>query len=196
MIHIIRIATRVLTSNPFLISCGSSLDFWLVDVGDFEKVLYQLPKKAKIQGVFLTHTHFDHIYGINEMNKVFPNCRVFVSKYGEEALFSAKKNFSYYYESPIIYGGQNIQVLCEGDSVELYPSVNMKVYETPGHCPSCLSYEVENNFFSGDSFIPGEKVVSKLPLGDKAKAQLSLHRILSLSEGMKVYPGHGQIVQR
>ena len=72
----------------------------------------------------------------------------------------------------------------------------MKVYETPGHCPSCLSYEVENNFFSGDSFIPGEKVVSKLPLGDKAKAQLSLHRILSLSEGMKVYPGHGQIVQR
>jgi glyoxylase-like metal-dependent hydrolase (beta-lactamase superfamily II) len=125
----------------------------LVDVGDFEKVLYQLPKKAKIQGVFLTHTHFDHIYGINEMNKVFPNCRVFVSKYGEEALFSAKKNFSYYYESPIIYGGQNIQVLCEGDSVELYPSVNMKVYETPGHCPSCLSYEVDNNFFSGDSFI-------------------------------------------
>lgn len=41
------------------------------------------------------------------------------------------------------------------------------VIETPGHCPSCLTYYTDNYIFTGDSYIPNVKVVTKLPYGDK-----------------------------
>lgn len=191
MIHIQQVVNQIFSSNTFVISQDDSYDCWLVDVGDFYKVLNLIPTKAQIKGVFLTHTHIDHIYGINELHRTFPNCVVYTSTYGKEALFSAKKNFSYYHEAPLTYNGTEVSILHEGSSIELYPSVKICVYETPGHCPSCLSYEVLHAFFSGDSYIPGVEVVSKLPSGDKVLAQLSRQRIISLSDGKVLYPGHG-----
>ena len=44
--------------------------------------------------------------------------------------------------------------------------------------------------FTGDAFIPGEKVVTTLPGGDKVLAADSLSRILKMAEGRELYPGH------
>ena len=194
MIRTERIVNRIFASNTFVISKDGSLDVWLVDVGDTEKVLSILSSQSKIRGVFLTHTHFDHIYGINELYCSFPDIEVFTSEYGKDALYSAKKNFSFYHENPIEYQGHKIRILKEGDEVTLYPSIAMKVYETPGHCPSCLTYQLYNELFTGDSYIPDAKVVSKLPKGNKALAQQSFIRILELSKDKDIYPGHGEII--
>ena len=196
MLEVKQIVNRIFASNTYVISSDDSNDCWLVDVGDFEKVLHILPPSSVIRGVFLTHTHFDHIYGINELYKAFPECDVFTSEYGKGALYSSKKNFSLYHESPIEYEGSRVNVLTEGDVVLLYPNVGMKVYSTPGHCPSCLTYEVDNKLFTGDSYIPDVKVVSKLPRGNKELARASERRIIELSENLDIYPGHGPIVYK
>lgn len=52
------------------------------------------------------------------------------------------------------------------------------VIETPGHCPSCLTYYTDNYIFTGDSYIPNVKVVTKLPYGDKKKQRLLLNIFL------------------
>lgn len=194
MIRVERIVNRIFASNTYVISADGSTDVWLVDVGDTENVLNILPSDSVVRGVFLTHTHFDHIYGINELYRAFPDIEVFTSEYGKDALYSAKKNFSFYHESPIVYHGQNVRILKEGDEITLYPSIKIKVYETPGHCPSCLTYLLDNKLFTGDSYIPDAKVVSKLPKGNKALAQQSLKRILELSRNNDIYPGHGEEV--
>ena len=64
------------------------------------------------------------------------------------------------------------------------------MFETPGHHPSCLTFMVEYNLFTGDAFIPGVKVVTNLPKGDNKLAQESMERILKLSEGKRIRPGH------
>ena len=196
MIRTERIVNRIFASNTFVISKDGSPDVWLVDVGDIENVLNILSPDSKVKGVFLTHTHFDHLYGINDLYCVFPECVVYTSVYGKEALYSAKKNFSFYHESPIEFKGKNVIILKEGDEVELFPSVTMKVYETPGHSPSCLTYQLGNKLFTGDSYIPDVKVVSKLPKGDKALAKLSEQRIIAMSKEKDVCPGHGLVISK
>lgn len=47
-------------------------------------------------------------------------------------------------------------------------------------------------FFTGDAFIPGLKVSASFPNSNKVSAELSRQRILSLSKGCRLYPGHGE----
>ncbi|MBO4874539.1 MAG: MBL fold metallo-hydrolase [Bacteroidales bacterium] len=186
------IVNSVFSSNTYLISSDESSDSWLVDCGDMDKVMKILPDGNKIRGLFLTHTHFDHIYGINELTRLFPECLIYTSEYGATAIRSSKLNLSRYHESPVEYAGDKLRVLKEGDIVKLYDVVEMSVIETPGHCPSCLSYMTDEWLFSGDSYIQGLKVVTNLPKGDKAMAQMSVEKIKSLIGHRMLFPGHGE----
>jgi len=71
----------------------------------------------------------------------------------------------------------------------------MVFYETPGHNLGCLTMVMGDLIFTGDSYIPGVKVSTQLPGGDKKLAQLSLDRILRLAEGKRICPGHGEITE-
>ena len=194
MLHVRQVINNVFASNTFLISQDDGRDVWLVDIGDYDKVASILPSDAKVRGLLLTHTHFDHIYGINELCMNHPECVVYTSEYGHLALKSAKKNFSFYHEHPIEFNGGNVFVLKEGDILTLFQGISLSVYSTPGHCPSCLTYITENCIFTGDAYIPGVAVVSKLPRGNKELSLLSKERIIQLSLGKVIFPGHGSPV--
>ena len=75
-----------------------------MDVGYIEPILSIIGDR-NVKGVFLTHTHYDHIYGINKLVESFPECIVYTSQHGEEGLFSDKLNFSRYHEEPILFKG-------------------------------------------------------------------------------------------
>ena len=194
MIHIVRIINSIFESNTFVLSCDGSNDIWLVDVGDLQKVLDILPTDAIVKGVLLTHTHFDHIYGINALHRAYPACRVYTATYGKIALYDTKKNFSKYHESPFVYEGTDVTILKDGNKIEIYPGTILTAYATPGHCPSCLTYVVGNWIFTGDAYIPGMKVVTKLPMGDRKLAVESIERIKSLAKDKRICPGHGEVI--
>ena len=77
-----------------------------------------------------------------------------------------------------------------GDSTELFDGICLKVIATPGHNPSCLTFQIGDYLFTGDSYIPDVKVVTNLPGGNKKQAQESLSMILKLVEGKNICPGH------
>lgn len=59
---------------------------WLVDIGDAKPVIDLLRLEGKeLLGVFLTHTHFDHIYGLNEIAEAYPGMKVYTSYNGMQA---------------------------------------------------------------------------------------------------------------
>lgn len=192
MLEVKRIINDIFTSNTYLLFDPHYTYCWLIDIGDCSKVADALPNGVEVRGVFLTHTHFDHTYGINALHRVFPQCRVYTAEYGKIALYDEKKNFSKYHEAPFVYEGSNVVVLKEGDKIDLYPGVFITAYETPGHCPSCLTYVLDNWIFTGDAYIPDVKVVTKLPGGDRAIAKQSLDKIIGLAEGKIVCAGHGE----
>lgn len=190
MIQVNKVVGNLLSSNMYIISEEGSHDIWLVDIGDFVNLSFCLTDEQKVKGLFLTHSHFDHIGGILEFKNHFPSCKVFTSEYGKEALASSKKNFSLYHESPMNYEGDDVCVVHDGDTVELFQGVNMNIIETPGHCPSCLTYYTDELIFTGDSYIPGVAVVTKLPKGNKADAEKSVERILELAKTRTILAGH------
>lgn len=191
MLQVKQIVNRIYTSNSYLVFDDDYHYCWLIDIGDYEKVADVIPNGKELRGVFLTHTHFDHLYGINALHRDYPQCRVYTSVYGKPALYDEKMNFSKYHQSSLVYDGTDVVVLNDGDNIEIYPGIFLTAYETPGHCPSCLTYVLNNWVFTGDSFIFGVKVVTKLPKGDRFLAKESLERIMILSRGKMICPGHG-----
>lgn len=186
-----QIINSIFTSNTYVVD--DKIDaVSLIDIGDIQPIIDYLNKEKKyVKFVFLTHTHYDHIYGIRELIRYYPDCIVYTSSFGKDALKSDKLNFSRYHNDPIILSGNNIEALHEGDKIELSADINLEVLETPGHDKSCLTYKIGNNLFSGDSYIPGLKVIASFPNSNKVDAENSKERIKSLAEGMNLYPGHG-----
>jgi hydroxyacylglutathione hydrolase len=189
-----QIVNSVFTSNTYIISETKSKWVWLIDIGDIEGVLDFLSKDKIVKGVFITHTHYDHIYGINKLIAQFPNCIVFSSKHGKKGLISDKLNLSHYHDDPIMFKGSKVQKLVENDRIELFDSCFLETLETPGHNLSCLTYRVGNYLFTGDSYIPNVKVVTKLRGGDRQASIISLQRIMdNISNNTIICPGHGKI---
>lgn len=182
-------------SNTYLLSSTKEDVFWLVDAGSAEFLRDAHRRKRSLKGVFLTHAHFDHIYSINEVIRQAPQAVIYTSEYGKTALYSDKVNLSYYHGRPIQFAGGHVEILKEAMSIRLFKNIQLEVMETPGHDRSCLTYRVGSYLFTGDSYIPGQKVVTKLKGGDRLGSKASLERILSLvNPHTIVCPGHGEMV--
>jgi glyoxylase-like metal-dependent hydrolase (beta-lactamase superfamily II) len=183
-------------SNTFIVkSTEDDSMCYLVDVGNAGAVLQQLKAHQSIKGIFLTHDHYDHICGLREIISQFPDCIIYCSQYTKLALADSKINLSFYHNDPITYLGDNCQVICEKDMVELFPKVFLETLETPGHNQGCLTFKLENVFFTGDSLIPHIAVVTKLKGGNKKEAVNSIRKLRKIINPTDViYPGHGSEV--
>lgn len=192
MLQIKEIVNSVFTSKTYIISKDGCDIAWLVDIGDVAPIQKYLKEKGLIPvGVFLTHAHFDHFYGLPELVNHYPNCNVYVTKYAKEALASDKLNMSKYHETPMKYVGDNVIVVHEGEEMLLFEGEpEMSFLETPGHNPGCLTMMVGDMIFTGDSYIPGVGVICQLPHANKEQAKQSLERIKKILEGKIIYAGH------
>lgn len=193
MLKVKHIVNSVFTSRMYILTQEGSYSVWLVDCGDVPPLMYMLSSMGDafiIKGVLLTHVHYDHIYGLPRLTEKFPSLRVYTNEYGKNALMDIRLNYSKYHNDPIEYESENVVTCEEGSVIELFDGVQAKVYHTPGHSPSCQTYEVGDYLFTGDAYIPEIKVVTTFKGGDKVKAAESVERILRLAEGKVVCPGH------
>lgn len=192
MLQIKEIVNSIFTSKTYILFKEKEKEAWLVDIGDIEPVMSFLEKEGLyVKGVLLTHAHFDHIYGLPELVKLYPNCNVYVTEYAKEALASDKLNMSRYHDTPMKYNGDNVIVVHEGDEMALFEGEpKMMFLETPGHNPGCLTMMIGDYIFTGDSYIPGIGVTCQVPHANKEQAKQSMERILRLAEGKKIFSGH------
>ena len=187
---VIQIPVEIYTSNIYKISLGDNV--WFVDMGNAKPAIQALSVNEKVKGVLITHAHYDHIYGINEFCQAFPECLVFSSEYAKDGLFSDKLNLSFYREDPVIYEGDKVEIIKDKDEINLDSNHVIKCLYTPGHNLGSMCFKIGDYLFTGDSFIPGIPVVTKLQSGDKMQNELSLQLIESLIDADTIVcPGHG-----
>jgi len=191
--EIVQLINSIYSSNTYVLTLSESECCWLVDCGDADKIEAWLKQHNKtLKGVFLTHTHYDHIYGLNALKQSHPAMRVFTSQNGITGLQGDKYNFSRYHDVSFTYQEHDVEILREGDRIEIFASQFISVMETPGHDWSCLSYKMDHALFSGDSYIPGLKVVTTFPKSNKKLAEISVQRILAcMDDDITIYAGHG-----
>lgn len=187
-----RIECKLYSSNIFVLEDVLSDYCWLVDIGEKG---FKGPNDKRVKGVFITHTHIDHIQGINDLLSQYPDCIIYVNEAGKEGLYNDRINLTFYHEEPLCFVGDDVRIIKEGDKVQLFDGVDMEFIETSGHHPSCVCFNAGNYLFTGDSYIPGVPVVTKLKGGNRAQAAESEKRIKSLIEENTILcPGHGDII--
>lgn len=192
MIQISQIVNSIFTSKTYILYKEGYSKAWLVDIGDIKPVSAFLDENhLEIAGVFLTHAHFDHIYGLPSLVQYFPSCKVYTNEFGKKALASDKLNMSKYHETPITYEGENVVMVNEGDAFTLFDNEPLLyIYETPGHNPSCLTMVLGDLVFTGDAYIPGVGVNTQLPHANKELVKASLDRIMKLADRKTILCGH------
>ena len=185
------VVNRIFNSITYIVPFGHLQECYLVDCGDVEEIFAQ---GWQVKGVLLTHVHIDHIYGLNKLLERFPSAVIYTNKYGEDALQNPKLNFSRYHEDVddfIISKPENVYIIDREGALQLEEKMIVNVLFTPGHDPSCLSYSIGHYMYTGDSYIPGAKVVTTLPRSNKLDAEHSLTKIIKLEEsGLMIKPGH------
>lgn len=192
MIEVFSIVNSVSYSKTYILHTNGCNKVWLIDIGDVEPVFKFLEeRKLTVAGVFLTHGHFDHFYGLQSLAEHFPDCKVFATAYTKQAIASVELNLSTKCEKPIRYEGDNVLVVQEGDEFVLFegePSIH--IYEVPGHNPGCMAMIVGDYIFTGDAYIPGLGVKDFVPYANKEQARQSMERIIKLSEDKMIFAGH------
>lgn len=192
MIHVHTILNSILNSCTYILY-NESKDVYLIDCGDIEPIKEFIQAKGKtIKGIFLTHCHYDHIYGINDVISIFPDVAIYGSKDTITGLKDIRINLSKYHGLPLVVNEKAIlKEISEISQLNILEE-KIKVLETPGHDTGCLSYLIGNKLFTGDSYIPNLPVFTKWSRSDKTKAITFEYVLKKLKESQKLtlYSGH------
>ena len=195
MLEVTRFVNSRFSSNTFILSHPEHDDVWVIDPGDTESIFEWMKthQKTSIVGILLSHAHFDHIYGMNEIVSHYPSCIVYIAnEYGLNALHNPKINGSKYTEEGSIEIVENAKVEYYGGTMQLWAGVEMKTINTPGHSDDSQCLLVDGMLFTGDTLIKDVRTVTKLKGGSVEKLEESMKVIAALKgHNLRVMPGHG-----
>ncbi|CAD2075976.1 MBL fold metallo-hydrolase [Phocicoccus pinnipedialis] len=156
---------------------------------DGKKILSEIKSRGlEVEGIFLTHTHFDHIGALNMVAK---DLDVMTYLGGEEYewIENPALNGSSRYGESVIAKVKREEIK-EG-SFET-PSFKFEVLATPGHSPGSKSYVFDNLVISGDVLFNKGVGRTDLYMGNEKELMHSIkEKLFKLDEDMDVYPGHG-----
>jgi hydroxyacylglutathione hydrolase len=195
MILVKKLINKPIDSNTYILSDLESNNCLIIDPGnpDIIDIIEYFNYIERVPlAILLTHEHFDHIYGVNEILKLYPTIKVYGSSKTIERIQNKRKNLSLYYDQ-IGYEISNANVEIITDNHITIDSFSIKILKTIGHTDSSLSYLVEDKLFTGDFLIKGESTVTKLPSGNRLDFLSSFKKFKKIINNSIIYPGHGEI---
>lgn len=164
----------------------------IIDPGASAK---QLAERVRAEGlqpaaVLLTHGHFDHAEGAQELAGEFDLC-VYVHEDDRGTLESPRLNASWMMGVGEIFHADVF--LKDGQELDL-AGFHIRVLHTPGHTPGgcCYYFPYEDTVFSGDTLFCGSVGRTDFERGDMSALIRSIReKLLVLPENTAVYSGHG-----
>ena len=148
---------------------------------------------AEIEGILLTHGHFDHIFAIDSLRDAL-DIKLMMHREDAEMLMDGKKNASFaFFRREHTYAPADI-LFDDGDEISLGDE-KIRVIHTPGHTKGSVCY------LSGDALITGDTLfadgIGRTDLygGSFTELMRSLDKLSSLDKNLKIYSGHGDTEQ-
>ncbi|MBP5405949.1 MBL fold metallo-hydrolase [bacterium] len=195
--EIIQIPVAPIGANCYIVSEGK--EAFIIDPGGDAGKIIRAAKNFGVRYILLTHTHFDHIGGLNDVKNAFPEAKTAVHNLEKEWLYSAGLNFSEDFGFSFIYEKEIDIELKDGMKLD-FAGTEINVLHTPGHTPGSTCFYIKKSetcgspvLFSGDTLFRHSIGRTDFPGGSGRKIIESIkNKLLVLPDNTVVYPGHDE----
>ncbi len=180
-------------NNTFLIADTKTQECVVIDPSfGSEAVLDRIKKEGwKLKAVWLTHAHFDHLAGVEELMASIPD--VVLAMHPADEIIRAKGGVANSATSSAGVSSPKPSIDLK-DQMELsIGSYHFIVLHTPGHAPGhCCFYQPEAGWvFTGDLVFYHDYGRTDLIGSDPEALMRSIHeKILVLPDKTLIFPGH------
>ncbi|WP_339274641.1 MBL fold metallo-hydrolase [Paenibacillus sp. FSL W8-0426] len=181
-----------LQTNAYLLQGEDPQKAVIIDPGMNPAPLVKAIKDLEIEAILLTHAHFDHIGGVEEIRQA-KGCPVYLHDLESEWLTTPKLNGSLNWPqvTPPISAEPAEYALAEGQQLKLIGHT-FRVYHTPGHSPGSVSLLCGNDLFAGDALFRMGVGRTDLTGGRERDLIDSIqNKLYTLPDEVVVFPGHG-----
>lgn len=154
-----------------------------------DSILIELKKnEATLKYVLLTHGHFDHIGGLNDLPE---GVKVLMHESDIEWV-NEVNTYLPMIGMPSMDIPKIDEYIKDGDVLKL-GDLEIKVIHTPGHTQGGVCFYVDEKLFSGDTIFRESVGRCDLPGGNFDQIVKSIEqKIFTLPENTTIYPGHGK----
>lgn len=176
-------------SNCYLVSQGT--DAVVIDPSSSAEEITDVLTEAgmTLQGILLTHGHFDHILSLDALRDTTGAPAYLHRGDGDFPSDPGKNCYLGFLGRDIRHRGA--EVLLEGDEVLTFGALTFRVLHTPGHTGGCVCYRCGDTLFTGDTLFAEGYGRTDLPGGSWSALRDSLAFLAGMQEDLTVYPGHG-----
>lgn len=181
-----------LQTNAYLLRGEDDLKAVVIDPGMNPAALMRRVEHLHVEAILLTHAHFDHMGGVEELRKA-KGCPVYLHDLEADWLTDAKHNGSAMWSE---FGGPITTdpaefALAQGQTLSLIGN-EFKVLHTPGHSPGSVSFLCGKDLFAGDVLFREGVGRTDLYGGRQGDLVDSIRlKLYKLPDETVVYPGHG-----
>lgn len=136
-------------------------------------------QNLKIVGALVTHGHFDHTNGVEELlNKL--DVPVYINKKEADFFNQLTKN----------WGKENVRKVESGDKLKV-GTVEIQFIHTPGHTPGSQCFLVSNKLVSGDTLFINGCGRCDLPGGNVEEMFDTIYnKLMKMNDDTIIFPGH------
>ncbi len=174
------------SNNSFLITCRDTGKSIIIDAPDAPTKLIDAARSTEVTVILITHNHWDHIQGLDEVVHKFP---------APVGIGTADADAFYNKYNPLPF---NVTTISDG-MIFKAGSIILRSIETSGHTygSTCFMLPAESpslapHLFSGDTLFPGGPGKTGSPEAFSQILESIETRLLTLPSHTRVLPGHGQ----
>ena len=194
---------NVVDSNSWLITEGRH--GLLIDAV-INPELYSEIESLESLTLVLTHSHFDHICGLNDIREIKPDTTVIATALCSEHIGNPYRNMSSAADAYLAFYKEGVtehkhidpfvctpaDQVTEGDFSFSWENHLIELKAFHGHTEDSLIIQVDHNImFSGDTLL-SIPTITRFPGGSTKRFREEDLPSLKKMEDQRVYPGHGQ----
>lgn len=196
MITVKKFVVNPLRENSYLLFDESGKAIF-IDPGFFydeefdEVTSFVADNKLEPVGIFNTHCHFDHIFGVEFVRKTYN--LDFTCHQGDEFLIQRSVAQASMFGIEMSEIGNPDKYIAEGDKIQFGNSF-LQTLHIPGHSPGHVVFHSPENriLMAGDVLFQGSIGRTDLPGGDHETLINNIkEKLLILPSDTRVYSGHG-----